>query len=65
MRPLKNPPPHRHPTPENVPIFGSLRRELFQVFELQVLKNRNIFEHWLAMRAQGFLKGTCLFGMSP
>ena len=27
MRPLWKPPPHRHPTPENVPIFGRLPRE--------------------------------------
>ena len=30
MRPLWYPPPHRQPTPENVPIFGRLQRENLQ-----------------------------------
>jgi len=32
--PLKIPPPLRHPTSENVPIFGSLQRENLQYCEL-------------------------------
>jgi len=50
-------PPHRHPTPENVPIFGSLQRKYLQIFEFYVFKNRNIFEHRLARRRRGFLRG--------
>jgi len=33
-RPLWKPPPQRHPTAENVPIFGSLQCKNLQHFEL-------------------------------
>ena len=56
MRPLWYPPPHFHPIPENVPIFGHLCRKNLKHFSMSAFKNRNIFGRWLAMRRKGFLR---------
>ena len=65
MRPLWNPPPLLHPTLENVPIFGCLPgKNPASLWTVSVQKS----EHFWTLAgeaAQGFLKGTCLFGMSP
>ena len=53
-------PPHRHPTGENVPIFACRPEENFPISEVQVFKNRNIFEHRTAERRRGFLRGHAL-----
>ena len=65
MSPLESPAPPRQPAFKNVPIFERLRLKNFQFF-LRVDAGKS--EHFPVSggdAAQGFLKGTCLFGMSP
>ena len=58
-------PPHRWSASKNVPIFERLKRKKLIVFcDLDTGKS----EHFPVSdgdAAQGILKGTCLFGMSP
>jgi len=43
MRPLYNPPPHRHPAFKNVPIFERLQFANLKVCSVEPAENRDIF----------------------
>ena len=43
MRPLYNPPPHRHPAFKNVPIFERFHLTSLQVYTAEPAENRDIF----------------------
>ena len=58
-------PPHRHPTCKNVPIFAGLPRENPPDFTDVSVQKSGHFWTLDGVAAQGFLKGTCLFEMSP
>ena len=54
MRPLYNPPPHRHPAFKNVPIFERLHSANLQVCTVGSAENRNIFSgRWFTRREWG------------
>ena len=58
-------PPHRRPTRENVPIFAGLPGKKPIGFRAVSIQKSEHFWMLDGEAAQGFLKGTCLFVMSP
>ena len=60
MRPLYNPPPHRHPAFKNVPIFERLHFVYPQVCTAEPAENRDIFSgRWSLRREWGPGRGWC------
>ena len=53
-RPLRYPPPHRHPAFKNVPIFERLHSTKLQVYSAEPAENRDIFSgRWSLRREWG------------
>ena len=57
MRPLWKPQPHRHPTPENVPIFGRLPQANLQSLSCRCSKIGTFLDTGRRCARRGFLRG--------